>query len=73
MACVQLLAMMLTNLLPDILIMAITVFQILIFKPSVPFLVATIARKDTKCASFPNLALSTPMALLNERFFNFYA
>jgi hypothetical protein len=30
---------------------------------SVPFLVATIAAKDTKCVSFPNLALSTLMAL----------
>jgi hypothetical protein len=30
-----------------------------------PILVATIAAKDTKCLSFPNLALSTTMALMN--------
>ena len=40
-------------------------FQIWKFEPSVPFLVATLAAKDMKCASFPNLALSTPMALTN--------
>jgi hypothetical protein len=56
---------MLTSLLQDILILAITVFQIWKFEFSVPFLVATVAAKDTKCASFPNLALSTPMALMD--------
>ena len=35
------------------------------FEPSVPFLVAMIAAKDMKCASFPNLVLSTLMALMN--------
>jgi hypothetical protein len=35
----------------------VSVFQIWKFEPSVPFLVATIAAKDTKCISFPNLAL----------------
>ena len=61
----QSLAMMLTNLLPDILILAFTVFQISKFEPSVPFLEATIDTKDMKCASFPNLALSTPMELMH--------
>ena len=32
---------------------------------SVPFLVAMIAAKDMKCISFPNLALSTLLALMN--------
>ena len=31
----------------------------------VPFLVAMIAAKDIKCVSFPNLAMSTPLALMN--------
>jgi hypothetical protein len=35
------------GLLSDILILEITVFQIWKFEPSVPFLVATIAAKDT--------------------------
>jgi hypothetical protein len=60
-----LIGLVLTSLLPDILIPAITVFQILKFDPSIPFLVATIAGKDTKCTSFLNLPLSTPMALMN--------
>ena len=51
------LAMMLTNLLPNILIVTMTVSRIRKFEPSVPFLVAMTAAKDTKCASFPNLAL----------------
>ena len=42
-------------------------FQIRKFEPSVTFLVAMIAAKDTKCVSFPNLALSTPHGI-NERF-----
>ena len=41
------------------------VFQIWIFEPSVPFLVAMIAAKNMKCVSFPNLALSTLLALMN--------
>jgi hypothetical protein len=57
--------MMLTNLLTGILILAFTVFQISKFEPSVPFLEATIDTKDMKCASFPNLALSTPMVLMH--------
>ena len=61
---VQSMAMMLTSLLPDILILAITVFQVWKFEPSVPILEATIAAKDIKCTSFPVLALSTPMALM---------
>ena len=56
--------MMLTSLLPDILIVAITVYQIWNFQPSVPFLEARLAAKDMKCASFPNLALSISMAAL---------
>jgi hypothetical protein len=39
------LAMMLTSLLPDILILAIPMFQLWKCAPSVPFLVATIATK----------------------------
>ena len=36
------------------------------FEPSVPFsLVAMIAAKDMKCAPFPNLVLSTLLALMN--------
>jgi hypothetical protein len=31
----------------------------------VPFLEARIAAKDMKCTSFPNLVLSTPVALMN--------
>ena len=50
---VQSLAMMLISLLSDILVLAITVFLILKFEPSIPFLEATIAAKDMKCASFP--------------------
>jgi hypothetical protein len=42
----QSMAMLLTNLLPDILILAFTVFQISKFEPSVPFLEATIDTKD---------------------------
>ena len=61
----QSLAMMLTNLLPDILILAFTVFQISNFESSVPFLEATIDTKDMKCASFPNLPLSTLMVLMH--------
>ena len=34
-------------------------------EPSVSFLVAMIAAKDMKCVSFPNLALSTLLALMN--------
>ena len=45
--------------------MAVIVFLIWKFEPSVPFLVAMIAAKDMKCASFPNLVLSTFMALMN--------
>ena len=45
--------------------MAVIVFLIWKFEPSVPFLVAMIAAKDMKCASFPNLALSTLLALMN--------
>ena len=33
------------------------------FEPSVPFLVATIAAKDRKCISFPNLDSYTPLEL----------
>ena len=33
--------------------------------PSVPFLEERIATKDMKCISFPNMELSTPMALMN--------
>ena len=58
-------ATMKTNLLPDTSTMAVIVFQIRKFEPSVPFLVAIIAAKDMKCASFPNLALSTLLALMN--------
>ena len=58
-------AAMLINLLPDISILAITVFQISKFEPSVSFLVATIAVKFMKCVSFPNLVLSTLMVLMN--------
>ena len=53
-----------TNLLPDTSTMAVIVFQIWKFEPSAPFLVAMIA-KDMKCASFPNLALSTLLELMN--------
>ena len=35
------------------------------FKPSALFLVAMTAAKDMKCATFPNLALSTLLALMN--------
>jgi hypothetical protein len=49
---VQSLAMRLTSLLPDILILAITVFPIWKFESSVPFLVE-------------KMALSTPNALMN--------
>jgi hypothetical protein len=42
----QSMAMLLTNMLPDILILAFTVFQISKFEPSVPFLEATIDTKD---------------------------
>jgi hypothetical protein len=44
------------------------VFQIRKFEPSVPFLVAMIAAKDTKCVSFPNLALSMHPYGINGRF-----
>ena len=54
-----------TNLLPDTSTMAVIVFLIWKFEPSVPFLVAMIAAKDMKCASFPNLALSILLALMN--------
>ena len=53
------------NLLPDTSTMAVIVFLIWKFEPSVPFLVAMIAAKDMKCASFPNLVLSTLLALMN--------
>jgi hypothetical protein len=33
--------------------------------PSVPILEERIATKDMKCISFPNMELSTPMALMN--------
>ena len=58
-------ATMQTNLLPDTSTMAVIVFQIWKFEPSVPFLVGTIAAKDMKCTSFPNLAVSTLLALMN--------
>ena len=58
-------ATMQTNLLPDTLKMAVIVFQIRKFEPSVPFLVAMIAAKDMKCVLFSNLALSTLLALMN--------
>ena len=58
-------ATMQTNLLPDTSTMAVIVFQIWKFWPSVPFLVAIIAAKDMKCASFPSLALSTLSALMD--------
>ena len=45
--------------------MAVIVFLIWKFEPSVPFLVVMIATKDMKCASFPNLTLSTLLALMN--------
>jgi hypothetical protein len=45
----QSLAMMLTSLLPDILILAITVFQIWKLEVSVPFLVATMAANLKTC------------------------
>jgi hypothetical protein len=45
----QSLAMMLTSLLPDILILAITVFQICKLEASVPFLVATLAANLKTC------------------------
>ena len=54
-----------TNLLPDTSTMAVIVFQIWKFEPCVPFLIAMIAAKDMKCASFPNLALSILLALMN--------
>jgi hypothetical protein len=57
--------MMLTSLLADILVLAITVFQIWKFESSVPFLEATITANDMKCASYPNLALFTLLALMN--------
>jgi hypothetical protein len=37
----------------------------MIIRVLVPFLEVMIAVKDMKCASFPNLTLSTPMALMN--------
>ena len=40
--------------LPDILTMAVIVFQIWKFELSVPLLAAMLATKDTKCASFGN-------------------
>ena len=58
-------ATMQTNLLPDTSTMAVIVFQIWKFETSVPFLVAMIAAKDMKCASFASLALSTLLALMN--------
>ena len=58
-------ATMQTNLFPDTSTMAVIVFQIWQFEPSVPFLVAMIAAKDMKCASFPNLALFTLLVLMN--------
>ena len=58
-------AAMQTNLLPDTLTMAVIVFQIWKFEPSVPFLVAMIAAKDMKWVSFPNSALLTLLALMN--------
>ena len=58
-------ATMQTNLLPDTSTMAVIVFQISKFEPSVPFLVAMIAAKGMKCASFSNLAVSTLLALMN--------
>ena len=59
----QSLTMMLTSLLPNILILAITDME---FDALCPISGSNaIAAKDTKCVAFPNLALSTPMALMN--------
>ncbi len=44
----------------DISILVVIAFQTWKFEPSVPFLVATIAAKDRKCVSFPNLEPYTP-------------
>ena len=60
------------QLLPDILILATILFQMWKCEPSVPFLVATIAAKVTKCPLFPNLALATPM-VFNERVFPMFS
>ena len=64
------LVIMLTNLLPDILIVVITVFQIWKFESYVPFLVARIATKTrnvhvhpygiNECFSYVSLYLSLP-------------
>ena len=59
----QSLTMMLTSLLPNILILPITDIE---FDALCPISGSNaIAAKDTKCVAFPNLALSTPMALMN--------
>ena len=58
-------ATMQTNLLLDTSTMAVIVFLIWKFEPFAPFLVAMIAAKDMKRSSFPNLALSTLLALMN--------
>ena len=44
---------------------AVIAFLIWKCKPSVPFLVAMIAAKDMKCASFPDFGQFTLLALMN--------
>ena len=63
----QSLAMMLTSLLPDILILAITVFQICKLEASVPFLVATLAANLKTCTRILISRLDdSSLEMLNE-------